>query len=530
MIRKSWIVCLFVTLALAAQPGSEKKDTPSADQAKPETAEKPPATAQPTEASFTIGGVQLSIQDAINIVLEKNLTLQAAKYDVVMSDTQVRKLEKKYAPVISAEGQHLNFSDSPLASNSKGYQYNAALGIQKLFVTGTTVGGGYRYQQLHNEAGITSFAGMNFPTPQSTNTFNGYFINVQQELLRNSFGYADRKMDKIAKKQAESQRAYTVNLLSGLVVQALTDYWQVTIQKFALENARLEEKSNRQVRAIVARNVSYGLGESYDLNNYNARVANSVAKVAMTEQSLRNATRKLLRTVNMPVDTKIEGITNLIETLPNLDANAALKAAFEKRVDFRNARNELEIAEMQDDLYGNQALPSLTAYFNLVSQGTNQMIMFPGFPSAGSLQSPQWQVGVRATYPLWDEEIKVNQRNAGMQLAQARIKLQNIEQEIRDEVLTRLENVRLTFEIFQNSRTSRKESEAFYNRMLARTRTGKLNFQLVGQALENMVANRQRELESLVNYNIALLQFDLAKNEIFERYKVDVEKILDKVK
>jgi outer membrane protein TolC len=100
-------------------------------------------------------------------------------------------------------------------------------------------------------------------------------------------------MEKIANKQAEGQRAYTVNLLSGLVVQALTDYWQVTIQKSALENARLEEKSNRQVRAIVARNVSYGLGETYDLNNYNARVAMSTAKVSMTEQSLKNATRKL---------------------------------------------------------------------------------------------------------------------------------------------------------------------------------------------------------------------------------------------
>ena len=75
-----------------------------------------------------------------------------------------------------------------------------------------------------------------------------------------------------------------------------------------------------------------------------------------------------------------------------------------------------------------------------------------------------------------------------------------------------------------------KESEAFYNRMLARTRTGKLNFQLVGQALESMVASRQRELEALVNYNIALLQFDLSKNEIFERYNIDVEKILAKVK
>lgn len=512
-----WISITSLTAADAADQPAPAASAPVAAATTPE---------KQAEASFTIGGVNLTIQDAINIVLEKNFTLQSAKYDVIMSDTAARKLDKKFAPIVSAEGQHLNFSDSPLASNSKGYQYNGALGVSKLFATGTTVGGGYRYQQLHSES--STFFG--FPSPASTSTFNGYFINVQQELLKNSFGYADRKMEKIANKQAEGQRAYTVNLLSGLVVQALTDYWQVTIQKSALENAKLEEKSNRQVRSIVARNVSYGLGETYDLNNYNARVAMSTAKVSMTEQSLKNATRKLLRTVNMPVDTKVEGITNLVDTLPNLDANGALKAAMEKRVDFKNAKIENEVAEMQTDLYGNQALPSMSAYFNYVSQGTNQFIQFPGFPSAGSLQSPQWQVGVKASYPLWDDEVKVNQRNAGMQLTQSRIKLQNLEQEIRDDVLTRLENVRLNFEVFQTSRTARKESEAFYSRMLARTRTGKLNFQLVGQALESMVASRQRELEALVNYNIALLQFDLAKNEIFERYNIDVEKILAKVK
>lgn len=507
---------LFVA-ALAAQPAGP--------QPQEET-----ITSGTTEASLTIGGVRLTLEDAIRIVLENNLTLQAAKYDVLMSDTAARKLEKKYAPVLLAEGQHLSFSEAPFASNSRGYQHNAVLGISKLFATGTNVGGGYRFQELHNEAGTTSFGGFSFPTPAQTSVFHGYFINFQQELLRNAFGYADRRMDAIARKQAENQRAQTINLLSALVVQALADYWQVTIQKSALENARLEEKSNRQVRAIVARNVQLGLGESYELNNYNARVANAAAKVSMTEQSLRNAIRKLLRTVNMPPDTKVEGITNLVDTLPELNPDKAVAAAFAKRVDFRNAKADVEIAEMQRELYDNLALPSLSAYFNLVSQGTNQFIMFPGFPSAGALQSPQWQVGVRASYPLWDEEIKVNQRNAGMQLAQARIRLKNLEQEIRDEVLTRLEQVKLSYEIFQTSRTSRREAEAFYNKMLARSRSGKLNFQLVGQALENMVANRQRELEALVNYNIALLQFDLAKNEIFERYKVDVEKILEQVK
>ncbi len=521
----------FLLIGMATGALSATDDPAAAVEKKEESApvksdatKTPPPPAQ--EASFEIGGVKLTLQDAINIVLEKNLTLQAAKYDVLMSDTNARKLEKKYAPVLSGEVQHLNFSKGPFVGDSTGYQYNGMLGISKLFSSGTTIGGGYRYQQLHSES--SQFFG--FRMPAGTNAFNGFFINVQQELLKNSFGYNDRKQDAIAEKQGKAQRAYTVNLLSGLVVQALTDYWQVTIQKFALENARLEEKSNRNVRGIVARNVRLGLGETYDLNNYNARVANSVAKVSMTEQSLVNATRKLLRTVNMPVDTKIEGITNLVDTLPELDPDKALKAAFAKRVDFQNAKTEIEIAQMQQDLYANQGLPSMTAYFNLVSQGTNQLIMFPGFPSAGSLQSPQWQVGVKASYPLWDQEVKVNQRNAGMQLTQSRIKFQNLEQEIRDDVLTRLENVKLTYEVFQNSRTSRKESEAFYNRMLARTRTGKLNFQLVGQALENMVANRQRELESLVNYNISLLQFDLAKNEIFERYKIDVEAVLDRVK
>ncbi|MBN8221558.1 MAG: TolC family protein [Spirochaetes bacterium] len=530
-----FLALISVTLVFAEDKAAAPKEKaateakPSAPAAKADTKDakdtaEPGDVQRAGEASFNIGGMKISLQDAINMVLEKNLTLQAAKYDVVMTDTNQRKLEKKYAPIISADARHLDFSSSPLGTlSTQAYQNDITASISKLFSTGTTVGGGYRMQNVQAQA-IPSFgfAGGN-------TTYNGYFINVQQELLKNSFGYADRKMDKIAQKQAEGQRAYTVNLLSSLVVQALADYWQVTIMKSALENARLEEKSNRQVRAIVSRNVSFGLGETYDLNNYNARVAASQAKVAMAEQNLINATRKLLRTINMPVDTKIEGVTTLVDTLPELDSNAALKAAMEKRVDLKNAKIELEVAELQTDLYGNQALPSLSAYFNLVSQGTNNNLLFPGSPVI-IFQSPQWQVGVRASYPLWDEEIKVNQRNAGMQLSQSRIKLANIEQEMRDEVLTRLENVRLNYEVFKSSRVSRKESESFYNRMLARTRTGKLNFQLVGDALNNMVANRQRELEALVNYNISLLQFDLAKNEIFERYGVNVEKILEKVK
>jgi hypothetical protein len=45
-------------------------------------------------------------------------------------------------------------------------------------------------------------------------------------------------------------------------------------------------------------------------------------------------------------------------------------------------------------------------------------------------------------------------------------------------------------------------------------------------ALDSLVQARQGELEALVQYNVALLQFDLARNEIFDRYNVDVEKYI----
>jgi hypothetical protein len=51
---------------------------------------------------------------------------------------------------------------------------------------------------------------------------------------------------------------------------------------------------------------------------------------------------------------------------------------------------------------------------------------------------------------------------------------------------------------------------------------------VVKNGLDAMIETRQRELEALVQYNVALLQLDLAKNELFDRYKIDVNKYIPK--
>ena len=120
----------------------------------------------------------------------------------------------------------------------------------------------------------------------------------------------------------------------------------------------------------------------------------------------------------------------------------------------------------------------------------------------------------------------MNLRNAELRRRQAGIDLEKTRLEVRDDVLNSLEQVRLLHSTLGKARTARAESELYYQRLLARFRQGKVTAVNIKLALDTLTQARQGELEALVQYNVALLQFDLARNEIFDRYNVDVEKYI----
>ncbi|MCS6983738.1 MAG: TolC family protein [Leptospiraceae bacterium] len=489
-------------------------------------------SSQTQEPAIIIEGVRFRLEDAIDYVMRHNLTLQSAKYDVIMSDTPLRRFEKKFAPQLSTEGKYTRVTNPvnlQTAFGNESQQAELSLSLTKIFSTGTMLTAGVRdtFFEVLNAPGF----GTTFFTIRPDPPFHrpALFFSIQQELLKNAFGYTDRKQRELLRNATLSQRAATINLLSQVVVQVLIDYWQVTIRSSALENAILEENSTRNVRNIIANNTRLGLAESFELNQYNALLENAISKRKLAEQQLIDAQRKMLRSINMPPDTKIEGVTELVETLPaNLDPEEALKAAFQKRVDYQNAKNELERAKLQLEIEENNALPSLTASFSLTTQGQNQEF-FPAFRTTFTLDYPVWSVGLKMTYPLWDEEIKTNLRNARFAITQARMRLENLTKEITDEIYSRLETVKLLHQVLSNSQKAAREAQLYYERLLARARQGKFNSVIVKQALDNLILLKQKELEARVNYNIALLQLDLAKNEIFERYNVNVEKYLKDV-
>lgn len=494
--------------------------------ARPATGQETPPAGGEKSATITIAGHVITLERAIDLVLRNNLTLQSAKYNVIMSDSDFERYNGKFGPTLNLEGGYANQKSPPTSMSAftgdRQYQYDASASISKLFSSGTTVSAGVKEVFFDaNDPGIPAFGVPREPGYHKPSLF----VSLQQELLRNAFGYGDRLQKEMLKSAAQMQRAAIINELSGLVVSTLVDYWTITVQKSAVENARLELEAARQVRGILAQNARFGLGELYDLNQYNALVASTEAKLEAAIQRQREAVRKLVRTMNMPAETKVEGVTDLVDTLPALDEEAAVKTAFEKRVDYRNARLSLENADRELSYHKNNALPSLVISMGLNSLGQDENYS-PAMRDSASAKYPSWEARAKFTYPLDDRELKVNLRNAELRRRQASIDLDRTRLEVRDEVLNSLEQVRLLHATLGKARTARAESELYYQRLLARFRQGKVTAVNIKLALDTLTQARQGELEALVQYNVALLQFDLARNEIFDRYNVDVEKYI----
>ena len=479
-----------------------------------------------------IGNDRLSLSDAMKLVIFKNLTLRKAMYDLLQTDTQLLKFRKKYDIHLGLEGK-FSYAKKPVFSEIQRSfqgdtttQYDIVGSIRKKFSTGTEIIGGIQNLNYYdvNEPGFGGSAA----TPPFYR--HGFFLQIKQELLKNFLGRSDRNTEKALNNRVNINKAFLINQLAGILVQTIADYWSVTIFKKALDTRLLELASTRKVRQIIIRNSRLGLSEKFDINRYNSLVASAKSKVAKTKHQYQEAQRTLIRKVDLPSDTKITGVTDLTKELPqDLVLSEAIKAGFQKRVDYKNALLEMKAIELEKEVNTNSILPSLLLDFKV--QTASQSDSFANsFTQAHDYEFPSFDVKLKMNYPLFGKEIYANVRNSELKLRQQKIEIIELKKELRDDIVSNYENVLLTHKVLKNSKIVKQESAVYYSGIFRRSKQGKFNAERVKSALDSMINSRLQYLQDLINYNLALLHYDLSKNEIFERYGLNIQNLLKKIK
>jgi outer membrane protein TolC len=248
-----------------------------------------------------------------------------------------------------------------------------------------------------------------------------------------------------------------------------------------------------------------------------------------------DAKRRLQRILGIEPNVEVNGLTDLVETMPTIDLEKDIEYALENRIDLRNLKRQKELARLGLLIAEDEDMPSLKVSGTASSRAQSLLSPQDNFYLANqngvrSFKYPEYRADITLSYPLWDKGVKTNIRDAQVNIKQVADQELAFKKEIEDELRTRFEAIKSSYQVLLTAKQTEEETRKFYEGLVAKFIQGRYSALAVKNALDAFTQAQLIGFQAKVNFNINLIRYDLAKNYLFEKYDVDVYKVLDELK
>jgi outer membrane protein len=209
-----------------------------------------------------------------------------------------------------------------------------------------------------------------------------------------------------------------------------------------------------------------------------------------------------------------------------VDLDAAVRTALEKRTDLIQARKSLEMSDVNIRYYRNQILPdvSLQASYGMTGQGGMEKKFGSGFPpeiigqlntSYGSVLKqvfgndfPSWSLGVTVSYPIGTSTAEASLARAKLQYTQSQIQYRSAELQVVTQVRSVVRSVTTSLKTVAATRAARELAEKRLEAEQKKVAAGMSTSFLVFQAQRDLASARSDELNAILSYNDALIDYE----------------------
>ena len=209
-----------------------------------------------------------------------------------------------------------------------------------------------------------------------------------------------------------------------------------------------------------------------------------------------------------------------------VDLDAAVRTALEKRTDIVNMRKSLEAANINIRYFKNQTLPDLSvqAGYGLSGQGgTNYQFndTFPPVPISvikngyGSVLSQMfsndfhnWSLALTVGYPIGRSNAQVALARAKVSYSQSELKLRSLELSVATQVREAVRTLNTNRKRVDATRVSRELAERKLVAEQKKFEAGMSTNFLVIQAQRDLATARNSELQAVLDYNRSLVDFE----------------------
>jgi outer membrane protein TolC len=473
--------------------------------------------------------VELTLDDAVERALERNLELAVERLNPQTFDLSLARLRAVYRPTFqSTVGQQSRINPPSSTLNGGTVVDNDT----------TTYNTGIS-QQIPYFGGNFSFS-FNNNKQVSSNTFNNYnpafnstfSANYTQPLLRGMTIDNNRQQLRVTAISRDISETQLKGTVATTLANVRNAYWELLYATQAVEVARgsltLAEKLVEDNRARV----EVGTMAPLDVVQADAEAATRRQAVTTAEATLRTAELTLKRLIVNGTDDPLWRATITPVDRPTfrneaIDVETAVRKALSERSDLEVARKTVQSNDITLKYSHNQTLPSLDAnlqYGAVGLGGTQYQRSGSGVTSVITGTVPggygdawrtltgrdyaNWNASVTLSYPIGQSAAEASYARARIQRNQAAAQLRALELSIATEVTNAALQVESNLKRYEAATAARELAETRLSAEQSRFEVGLSTNFFVVQAQRDLATQQNSELRALLDYRRSLVDFE----------------------
>ena len=339
------------------------------------------------------GKLMLSLQDAISLALENNLAIEVERYTPWLNEVSLLRAQSGInglVPFDPAVSGTLNLQDSvsplnnplfagviptgttPVSQAAPAYiQHIGNVNVQynQYFPTGTQLQVG-----MTNNRTSSNFGFFNLYNPFLQSALN---VTITQPLLRGFGNLANTRLIIEAKRTIKVGVSQLEQQVMATTTQVSNDYWELV---YARENVKVEQTAlevSQQLYNENSRRLQIGTLSSLDVLTAQSQLASDKQALVQAQSvQLQDETTLLNDITRNPLDSPLlsaEIIPTTLISTPNTGENVsiadAVREAWQKRPELRQASLNLENAATDVKVTKNELLPSVSVFGEYVASG-----------------------------------------------------------------------------------------------------------------------------------------------------------------
>jgi outer membrane protein TolC len=464
--------------------------------------------------------MNLTLEQAMDLALEKNLELRAARLSPQGVDYQLQAARAAFNPQFTGT---YGYSDSATANNNALESRSTVSNVRQTYNMGFSQTmpwfGGRVTSNFNNNRNSTNSSitilNPSYGTSLSFNYSQPLLAGLRIDNARNQL-----RTLSIQRQIADIQLLTTIENTKS---QVRTAYWAL---RQALESIEIQRRSLGLAQRLLQDNlikVEIGTLAPIETTTSETQVANAEQALLNAQITWTNAELALKRLLaESPDDPVYQATINPIEqasiSVQSLDIPGAVRAALDQRTDLVQARRNLEVTRLNLEITRDTTKPQLdlSSGYSSSGQGGARLVQgerLPGgysdaFSQLVGFDLPTWNVQFNFTYPLFMKAAKANYARAQLQLQQSEAQLKAQELTVTVTVSNAGRNVENTYKQYLAAQKAREAAEKNAEAEQTRFDVGmSTNYQVV-LAQNNLTSQRLTELSALIRYLNAVAEFD----------------------